>query len=395
MTHRLMLVVTEDWYLWSHRIGLAVAARDAGYDVTIATRVGEYGERIRDLGLDLVNVEFARGLLSPQANLRTVRDLCAVYRRWEPHIVHHVAIQPIVLGSMAAARTRVPVVVNALAGLGTALISRNLKTRLVRPFLRSALGWALRRSRSRTIVQNPDNARFVESLGVRPKRISLVPGAGVDIRRFQPRPEPEGPVRVAMVSRLLWDKGVREFVDAATLVRKARDDIVFTLVGTPDDGNPTSVSSQQVRSWVDAGLVEWWGYCEDIAEILACSHIAVLPSYGEGMPKTLLEAAACGRPIVATDVSGCRDVVHHGGNGLLVPVRDARALADAILALAGDPARRAAMGAEGRRRAETEFAAERINEETLRVYERALARLPTTNDLKPPRAESGPGARHK
>ena len=136
-------------------------------------------------------------------------------------------------------------------------------------------------------------------------------------------------------------------------------------------------------------------WSEDIAEILACSHIAVLPSYGEGMPKTLLEAAACGRPIVATDVSGCRDVVHHGGNGLLVPVRDARALADAILALAGDPARRAAMGAEGRRRAETEFAAERINEETLRVYERALARLPTTNDLKPPRAESGPGARHK
>ena len=188
-----------------------------------------------------------------------------------------------------------------------------MKARLVRPFLRSALRWAMRRSRSHAIVQNPDNARFVESLGVRPERISLVPGAGVDIRRFRPQPEPEGPVRVTMVSRLLRDKGVQEFVDAATLVRKTRDDIVFTLVGTPDDGNPTSVSSQQVRSWVDAGLVEWWGYCEDIAEILACSHIAVLPSYGEGMPKTLLEAAACGRPIVATDVSGCRDVVHHGG----------------------------------------------------------------------------------
>ena len=373
MTCRLMLVVTEDWYVWSHRIGLAVAARDAGYDVTVATRVGEYGERIRGLGLDLVNVDFARGLLSPQANLRTVRDLCAVYRRWEPRIVHHVAIQPIVLGSMAAARARVPVAVNALAGLGTALISRNLKTRLVRPFLRSALGWALRRPRSHTIVQNPENARFVLSLGVDSERIVLVRGAGVDVRLFRPRPEPEGPIRVTMVSRLLWDKGVREFVDAVMLARRTRDDIVFTLVGTPDDGNPTSVSSQQVRSWVDAGLVEWWGYREDIAEVLACSHIAVLPSYGEGMPKTLLEAAACGRPIVATNVSGCREVVRHGGNGLLVPVRDARALADAILALAGDPARRAAMGAEGRRRAETEFAAERINEETLRVYERALA----------------------
>ena len=391
-----MLVVTEDWYLWSHRVALAVAARDEGYDVTVATRVGEYGERIRALGLDLVHVDFARGLLSPRANLQTVRHLCAVYRRWKPHLVHHVAIQPIVLGSAAAARARVPVAVNALTGLGRALTSGSVKARLTRPILRSALGWALRRSRSHTMVQNPDNARFVESLGVRPERISLVRGAGVDIRRFRPRPEPDGPFRVAMISRLLWGKGVREFVDAAMLVRKTRSDIVFTLVGTPDEGNPSSVSSQEVRSWSNAGLVEWWGYREDVADVLACSHVAVLPTYyGEGIPKTLLEAAACGRPIVATDVSGCREVVHHGGNGLLVPVRDPRALADAILTLAGDPARRAAMGAEGRRRAETEFAAERINQETLQVYERALARLPATNGSKPPRAESGPGPRHK
>ena len=373
MTRRLMLVVTDDWYLWSHRIGLAVAARDAGYDVTIVTHVGEYGERIRALGLDLVDVDFARGRISPGANLRTVRELCAVYRRWEPQLVHHVAIKPIVLGSAAAARARVPVTVNALAGLGTALISGNLKARLARPVLRPALGWAMRRPRSHAMVQNPENAKFVESLGVQPERVSLVRGAGVDVRRFRPRPEPAGPVRVTMVSRLLWDKGVREFVDAAMLVRKARGDVVFTLVGAPDEGNPTSVPSEEVRSWAADGLVEWWGYREDLADVLADSHVAVLPSYGEGLPKTLLEAAACGRPIVATDVSGCREVVRHGDNGLLVPARDAGALANAIMALAGDPARRAAMGAAGRRRAETEFAAERINEETLRVYERALA----------------------
>ena len=374
MTHRLMLVVTEDWYLWSHRIGLAVAARDAGYDVTVVTRVGEHGERIRALGLNLVNVNFARGLLSPQANLSTVRKLCAVYRRCEPHLVHHVAIKPIVLGSAAAAWAQVPMAVNALTGLGTALISGNVKARVARPALRSVLGWAMRRSRSHTMVQNPENAKFVESLGVRPERISLVRGAGVDVRRFQPRPELGGPVRVTMVSRLLWDKGVREFVDAAMLVRKVRGDVVFTLVGTPDEENPASVPSDQVRIWAAAGLVEWWGYREDIADVLARSHVAVLPTYyGEGVPKTLLEAAACGRPIVATDVPGCREVVRHGGNGLLVPARDARALADAIMVLAGDPARRAAMGAEGRRLAETEFAAERINQETLQVYERALA----------------------
>ena len=374
MTYRLILVVTDDWYLWSHRIGLAVAARNAGYEVTVVTRVREHGERIRALGLNLVDVDFARGSLSPWANLHTVLELSDIYRRRKPHLVHHVAVKPIVLGTMAAARERVPAVVNALAGMGTALTSSHVKARLVRPVLRPALAWAMRRPRSHAVVQNAENAKFVESLGVRRERISLVRGAGVDVRTFRPQPEPDGPIRVTMVSRLLRDKGVREFVEAASLVRKVRGDIVFTLVGAPDEGNPTSVPTEEVRSWAADGLVEWWGHREDIADVLANSHVAVLPTYyGEGVPKTLLEAAACGRPIVATDVPGCREVVRHGGNGLLVPPRDIPALANAIMALAGDPARRAAMGAAGRRRAETEFAAEHINEKTLRIYEQALA----------------------
>ena len=383
-----MLVVTDDWYLWSHRIGLAEAARDAGYEVTVVTTVRDHGERIRALGLGLVHVDFARGRLSPGANLRTVRALRGVYRSRAPHLVHHVAIKPIVLGSVAAAAagvrarrarargpTPAPAVVNALAGLGTALTSDHVKARLARPALRRALAWAMRRPRSRTIVQNAGDAEFVESLGVRRERISLLPGAGVDVRAFRPRPEPEdGPVRVAMVSRLLRDKGVREFFEAAALVRKARKDVVFTLVGAPDDGNPTSVPREELRSWVAEGFVEWQGHREDVADVLAASHIAMLPTcYGEGAPKTLIEAAACGRAIVATDVAGCRTVVRHGANGLLVPARDARALAEAALALADDPARRAAMGAEGRRRAETEFSSDRIHAETLEIYERALA----------------------
>ncbi len=369
-----MFVVTDDWYLWSHRIGLTTAARDAGYEVTVVTSVREYGERIRGLGLGLVHVDFARGRLSPGANAGTVRALSDIYRRRRPDLVHHVAIKPIVLGSLAAARAGVPAVVNALAGLGTALTSHHLKARLARPVLRPALAWAMRRPRSHTIVQNPENGKFVESLGVRPERISLVRGAGVDVRTFRPRPEPGGPVRVTMVSRLLRDKGVREFVEAAALVRARRGDIVFTLVGAPDEGNPTFVPLADLRSWAGEGVIEWWGHRDDVARVLARSHVAVLPTYyGEGIPMTLLEAAACGRPIIATDVPGCREVVRHGKNGLLVPARDPRALADAIAGLAHDPARRAEMGAEGRRRAETEFAAERIHTETLLVYERALA----------------------
>ncbi len=371
---RLMFVVTDDWYLWSHRIGLTAAARDAGYEVTVVTSVREYGERIRGLGLGLVHVDFARGRLSPGANAGTVRTLSDIYRRRRPDLVHHVAIKPIVLGSLAAARAGVPAVVNALAGLGTALTSHHLKARLARPVLQPALAWAMRRPRSHTIVQNPENGKFVESLGVRPERISLVRGAGVDVQTFRPRPEPGGPVRVTMVSRLLRDKGVREFVEAAALVRARRGDIVFTLVGAPDEGNPTFVPLADLRSWAGEGVIEWWGHRDDVARVLARSHVAVLPTYyGEGIPMTLLEAAACGRPIIATDVPGCREVVRHGKNGLLVPARDPRALADAIAGLARDPARRAEMGAEGRRRAETEFAAERIHTETLLVYERALA----------------------
>ena len=369
-----MLVVTEDRYLWSHRIGLAVAARDAGYEVTVATQVAAHGERIRALGIDVVDVDFARGQISPPANLGTVRALSAVFCRRTPDIVHHVAIKPIVLGSLAAARARVPAVVNALAGLGTALTSGHPKARLARPILRPALGWAMRRPNSLAIVQNPENAKFVESLGVRPERISLVRGAGVDVHRFRSEPEPDGPIRVTMVSRLLREKGVHEFVEAAAIVHKARPDVVFTLVGAPDAGNPTSVSPEELESWAADGRVECWGHRDDVAGVLAHSHVAVLPTnYGEGLPMTLLEAAACGRPIIATDVPGCRDVVRHDANGLLVPTRNAHALADAIIALADDPARRTVMGAEGRRRAETEFATDRINAETLEIYERALA----------------------
>ena len=265
MKRRLMLVVTDDWYLWSHRIGLAEAARDAGYEVTVATTVRDHGERIRALGLGLVHVDFARGRLSPGANLRTVRALRGIYRGRAPHLVHHVAIKPIVLGSVAAAcargrargATRGPAVVNALAGLGTALTSDHVKARLARPALRRALAWAMRRPRSRTIVQNAGDAEFVESLGVRRERISLLRGAGVDVRAFRPRPEPgDGPIRVTMVSRLLRDKGVREFFEAAALVREARRDIVFTLVGAPDDGNPTSVPREELRSWAAEGHAE-------------------------------------------------------------------------------------------------------------------------------------------
>ena len=374
VTRRIAYVVTEDWWLWSCWAGLVKAARDTGYEVTVVTRVHEHGECIRALDLELVDMDFGRGQLSPRINLRTLRRLHEIYCRIQPHLVHHIALQPVVLGSTAAVLSGEPAVVNTIAGMGHVLASNSIGARAMRSALLPMLGWALRRSH--TIVQNPDDAALlVESLGVRAEHVAVIKGAGVDIKRFTPRLEPEGPVRVTMVSRLLWAKGVGEFIEAASAVRETRKDLVFTLVGAPDKENPRAVPYEQAAAWRAAGIIDWWGYREDIANVWARSHIAVLPSwYREGLPSALLEAAACGRPIVTTDMPGCRQAVRHGENGLLVPIRDARALADAIMTLADDPALRTSMGAAGRRRAEVEFAAARVHAETLQIYEQALAK---------------------
>lgn len=379
---RVAFVVTEDWWLRLHWLALARAARDAGYEVTLITRLEQHAEELRaECFAQIIDMDFGRGRLSPWVNLRAAWRLRALYRQLRPHLIHHFALQPIVLGSFAAAfamsPSRRPAMVNTLAGLGWTLSSGgSLVARAIRRLLPWMLGRALRRSRVH--VQNPDDAAFVASLGVAAERIAMVPGAGVNVHRFTPRPEPRtGPLRVTMVARLLWDKGVAEFVEAAAMVRARRGDIVFTLVGAPDEGNPAAVPVERLKAWHDAGDIEWWGARDDIPRVWADSHIAALPSYyREGLPNALTEAAACGRAAITTDMPGCREAVRHDGNGLLVPPRDARALADAVLELADDPTRRAAMGAAGRRRAETEFADERVHEATLRIYAQALSDRP-------------------
>ena len=370
---RIALVISEGWWLSLHWIGLAEAARDAGYEVTVVTCAGKHGERIRARGFNLIDIDFHRGRLSPWANLRTLCRLRAVYRQLRPHLVHHFSMQPIMLGAVAAALSGRPAVVNMIAGMGYLMDSGSVRARLLRCLLLPALSLALRRSH--TIVQNPDDAAFVKSCGVQSERVSVIRGTSVSLRHLSAHPEPEGPVRVTMVSRLLWSKGVCEFIDAAAaIVHAMRESVVFTLVGAPDEKNPDSVPPERLSAWASTGVVEWWGYRRDIADVWARSHIAVLPSYyGEGLPTVLLEAMACGRPIVTTNMPGCREAVNHGVNGLLVPPCDARALAAAIRELANNPVSRATMGAAGRRLVETEFdGATRSCEEVLQMYKRAL-----------------------
>ncbi len=368
----LLYLVTEDWYFWSHRLPIARAARAAGWEVLVATRVGSHGDMIRQEGFRLIPIKMRRRSLAPWREIATVAELIGIYRRERPDLVHHVAMKPVLYGSLAAAVAGVPAVVNALAGMGYVFTSSAMKARLLRPLIKKAVRWLLDRANARLILQNPDDVAAMSAGTVAPKRIVLIRGSGVDTTAFAPAAEPEGTPVAVMVSRMLWDKGVGELVAAARLLRQCGVPLGVVLVGSPDPENPASIPERQLRDWDASGDVAWWGERSDVAEIWASCHIAVLPSYREGLPKSLLEAAACGRPLVSTDVSGCREVVRDGVTGLLVPPRAAKALAHALERLARDRDLRRRMGAAARDLVVREMSEQVVVAQTMALY-RSLA----------------------
>ncbi|MBK7672447.1 MAG: glycosyltransferase family 4 protein [bacterium] len=367
---RLLFVVTEDWYFCSHRLTLGGAAREAGYDVAVATRVRDHGDQITARGLRLLPFPMTRRGANPLTELATLVRLVRLYRRERPDIVHHVALKPVVYGSLAARLAGVPVVVNAVAGTGWLFNATGGARRLLRPVMRRVLGAVL--AGTQVIVQNPDDAEVMAGIDL--QHVHLIRGAGVDTREFAPRDEAPGPIVVLLASRLLWTKGVGDFAVAARLLRERGVAVRCVLVGTPDPDNPDFVPEGAIRAWEAEGSLEWWGHRGNMADVFAAAHIVCLPSYyGEGVPKALIEAAACGRPIVTTDMPGCREIVRQRENGLLVPPRDPARLADALQELAGDADLRRRLGAEGRRRVESEFSEQQVIAATLAVYRRAPA----------------------
>ena len=366
---KLLYVVTEDWYFVSHRLPLAVAAQAAGFDVAVATREGQHGDLIRDAGIRLIPLSLSRRGGNPLSELRA---LWCLYHQEKPDIVHHVALKPIMFGAMAACLARIPAQVNAVAGLGWLFSTSNAIARIVRLPFRWMLGRLLDQTQSLTIAQNPEDVKLLEYSGVPISRLRLIRGAGVDINIFHPSKPPPTPICVVLVSRMLWDKGIREFIEAARQLTDSGVKARFVLVGAPDPANPGSVPEENLRSWHGQHGIEWLGRREDIPSVLQAAHIACLPSYREGLPKSLLEAAACGLPIVTTDSPGCRDVVEEGLNGLLVPIRDAHALAAALKRLIKNQELRLRMGALSRKRAEREFSLDAVIAQTLALYHEAL-----------------------
>ena len=364
---RLLYVVTEDWYFLSHRLPMARAARDAGFEVHVATRVVDGAAAIRAEGFVLHPVPFVRGRISPLGTIATIRALRDIHRNIAPDIVHHVALQATILGSIAAAGRPVSGV-NALTGLGYTFTSGNAKAMLLRPILSALLRLLLNRPGQTVLVQNPDDRDSMLSLGIAPGRIATIPGSGVDVQALQPQPEPPGAPTIAFVGRLLADKGIRTLIDAHRLLRQRGSNVELLIAGTPDPANPASVSEQEAAGWSREPGITWLGHVEDISALWARAQIAVLPSRREGLPKSLLEAAACGRPMIATDVPGCREIVLPGETGLLVPYGDPPALADAIETLAASPELRARYGAAARRLAVARFSAEAIGRQTVDLY---------------------------
>jgi glycosyltransferase involved in cell wall biosynthesis len=369
---RLLYVVTEDWYFLSHRLPMARAAKGAGFDVHVTTNVVDGEAAITREGFVLHAVPFIRGRLSPGATIATIFALRRVLRSVRPAIVHHVALQPTVLGSIAA--IGLPAVsVNAVTGLGHTFIADTPKARVLRWLIGVVLRLLVDRGQNVALVQNPDDRGLLQSLGIPNDRIVLIPGSGVDIERLHPTPEPAGLVTIAFVGRLLEDKGVRTLIAAHRLLQTKGAGVSLLLAGTPDPANPASISEDEAKGWTREPGITWLGHVADIATVWSRAHIAVLPSRREGLPKSLLEAAACGRPMIATDVPGCREVVIPEETGILVPLDDPHALAAAIERLATSPDLRERYGAAARRLAVERFSADAIGSATVNLYQR-LAR---------------------
>ena len=368
---KLIIVVNELRFFLSHRLPIALAARDAGYEVHIASRSGTIDE-VEQLNQELLQfhpISFHRSSMGLWQELETLRELRRLYKEIQPDIVHHVTIKPVLYGTLVARWVGGIQILNAISGLGYFFIAQGWKSSIRKTLLLWVYRAILHSKKVWILFQNPDDqALFAQYKIIYQEHVFKIKGSGVDLQQFACSSIPKGRIKIILVARMLWDKGVGEFVDSATALKQQGLDADFILVGSVDLGNPESISAEQLEEWNRLGAVKWLGERVDISQLLAESHIAVLPSYREGLPKSLIEAAAVGRPIVTTDVPGCREVVKDGENGFLVPAKDAKKLAEGIQKLINNPKLLTSMGKKSRLMAEQEFSIHQIVEQTLKLY---------------------------
>jgi len=375
---KVLLFANTDWYLYNFRLGLALELKRRGVEVVLVSPAGPYGARLLERGLRWIPAPLQRRSLGPLRELKVVTWLWRLLRQERPDLVHGFTIKCAVYASIAARLAGVPARVSAVTGMGYVFTSNDVRARLLRPLVRGLMRVALGGPRLRLVLQNSDDvALFKRSHLMDPQGIRLIPSSGVDLSRFTECADAaqHGPLRVLLAARMLWDKGIAEYVDAARRLKAAGRSIRFQLAGAVDEGNPASVPRATLEAWVAEGAIEWFGHVEDMPDLFAHADVAVLPSYREGCPKSLIEAAACALPLVTTDVPGCHDVVRHDTNGLLVPPRDAQALALAIARLDDDRALAHRLGAAAREHALAEYDERAVIARTLAVYRELLPEI--------------------
>ena len=362
-------MVTQDWYFVSHRLQLALAAKKQGYDVGVITSVEAHGDYIRRLGFRLFPIDFDRSGMRPHQEIRTYRKLLEIYHREKPDIVHHIALKPVIYGSLAAQEAGVKGIVNMLGGLGYVFGADSLQARLLLQVIKPVLRHSFRADNLRLIIQNSgDRNRLQEEKLVSIDKVRLIRGSGVDPDLYrQVSHEVDEPL-VILPARLLYDKGVTEFMEAARWLKAEGIKARFALVGEIDPKNPACIDARQIETWKSEGNVEFWGWRQDMPDIFSTSQIVCLPSYHEGLPKVLLEASASGCAMVGSNISGCREVIQHERTGLLVPRRDSVMLADALRLLICSPELRQRYGNAARQRLMEKFTLKKVIGETLDVY---------------------------
>lgn len=360
---KILLVTHWDWVMVHFRLPLAKALRDEGCEVVCVCPGGRYISKIQEQGFRWVRWTVNRRSLNPLLELRSLFHLIWIYRVEKPYLVHHFTIKPMLYGSIAGWVTRIPYIVNTPTGV-TFIFSESPKARLLRIFVKPLFRWVMGRTRLYVIFFNEEDQEVFLKQGILcPSQCVIIPGSGVNTTLFHPKGRQgseEEPPKVLMAGRLLWDKGVREYVEAAKMLKARGIKARFLLAGEPDPGNPECIPFDYLSYWHQEGIIEFLGHCEDMPQLLQSVDIAVLPSYREGLSKFLLEAGATGLPVVATDIGGCRKIIQNEVNGLLVPVKDVSALAEALRRLLEDPALRQRLGDNNLRIVRDKFSEEVI-----------------------------------
>lgn len=372
---KLFVVVNVDWFFLSHRKDIALRAQKCGYDVTIVTKDTGKRNAIEALGLRVIDLPINRSGQNIMEELHTCCFLYYLYRREKPDIVHHVGLKIILWGTFAAKLAKTHGVVNAISGLGIFFSEGNKS--FVSRLLPKVLRYSHHRKNLIVIFQNEeDKGLFLKNKIIKEKQAFMIKGSGVDLNQYCYMPEPNGgKIKILLTARMIVEKGIFVLTEAALKLRvQYQDKIEFLLCGGLDD-NPKAIKEEELKRVCDGTYIQWLGYRTDVLELLKQSHIVAFPSfYKEGLPKSLIEATAVGRPIVTTNSIGCKETVVDGYNGYLIPIKDSEALAEKLRVLLDDENLRKNMGRNSRLLAEKYFSIENVIQRHLEIY-RKLSKI--------------------